>query len=50
MQLSKKLVEKFQELHREKYGEEIGYEIAESQLNELADLVRITAQQESTKE
>ena len=50
MQLSKQLVEKFQELHREKYGEEIGYDFAEAQLNELADLVRMTAQRESTKE
>lgn len=50
MQLSHELVQNFQALHRKKYGEDISYDIAELQLNELADLVRKTSpKQESTK-
>jgi len=47
MRLNHELVKKFQTLHREKYGEEISYDIAKLQLSELADLVRITSRQES---
>jgi hypothetical protein len=43
MRLSKELVEQFQALHFKKYGESIDYQTAELQLNELAELVRITA-------
>ncbi len=46
MALTKQLVENFQALHLEKYGESIAYEIAEIQLKELADLVRITSKKE----
>jgi hypothetical protein len=47
MRLNQELVKRFQTLHREKYGEEISYDIAELRLCELADLVRITSRQES---
>jgi len=47
MRLNQELVTRFQTLHREKYGEEISYDIAELRLSELADLVRITSRQES---
>ncbi len=43
MSLSKKLVERFQAVYVNKYGEVIGYTEAESQLSELAELVRLTA-------
>jgi hypothetical protein len=43
MQLSKDLVMKFQGLHLEKCGVEISYNVAESQLKELAELVRLTS-------
>jgi hypothetical protein len=42
MQLSHELVTEFQNAHLKKYGERIPYDIAESQLKQLADLVRIT--------
>ncbi len=42
MQLSKELVMKFQGLHLEKCGVVISYNAAESQLKELAELVRLT--------
>lgn len=44
MQLNHELVKEFQTVHLKKYGEHIPYEVAESQLRQLADLVRITAQ------
>ena len=43
MTTNKKLVERFQELHINKYGIEISYEVAEHQLKELAELVRLTS-------
>ena len=43
MTLSSKLVTRFQALHLEKYGEAISYNLAEQQLQELANLVRLTA-------
>lgn len=45
MQLSKELVERFQAIYLNKYGEVIGYSAAESQLKELADFVRLTTPQ-----
>lgn len=46
MLTNKKLVERFQELHIKKYGIEISYEVAEHQLKELAELVRLTSKAE----
>jgi hypothetical protein len=40
---SKELVLRFQELHINKYGIEISYEVAAHQLKELAELVRLVA-------
>lgn len=39
---NKELVKRFQELHINKYGTEISYEVATLQLKELAELVRLT--------
>lgn len=50
MQLSKELVEMFQALHRERFGDEISYESAALQLSELANLVRITSPRKETKQ
>jgi hypothetical protein len=46
---SKSLIERFQELHINKYGIEISYEVAEHQLKELAELVRLTSKMEALK-
>ena len=46
MLTNKRLVERFQELHINRYGIEIGYELAEYQLKELAELIRITSKME----
>ena len=43
---NKSLIERFQELHINKYGVEISYEVAEHQLKELAELVRLTSKVE----
>ncbi len=43
MSLSKDLVERFQAVYVNKNGEVIGFSEAESQLKELAELVRLTA-------
>jgi hypothetical protein len=43
MSLSKELVERFQAIYVIKNGAVIGYKDAESQLKELAELVRLTA-------
>lgn len=43
MSLSKDLVERFQAIYVSKSGEVIGYAEAESQLKELAELVRLTS-------
>ena len=43
MLLSRDLVERFQAVYVNKNGEVIGYAEAESQLKELAELVRLTA-------
>ena len=42
MSLTKDLVERFQAICINKYGVVIGYTTAESELKELADLVRLT--------
>jgi len=42
MTTNKELVERFQELHINKYGIEISCEVAEHQLKELAELIRLT--------
>ena len=43
MTTNNKLIERFQELHLNKFGIEISYEVAEHQLKELAELVRLTS-------
>lgn len=43
MSLSKDLVERFQAIYINKTGVVIGYEEAETQLKELAELVRLTS-------
>jgi len=50
MLTNQKLIERFQELHIEKYGVEISYELAKYQLKELAELVRLTSAEESEDE
>ena len=50
MRLNQELVKKFQTLHREKYDEEISYDITELQLSELADLVRITTPKQGNQQ
>jgi hypothetical protein len=42
MSLTKELVERFQAVYAIKNGKTIGYTDAESQLKELAELVRLT--------
>jgi len=49
MTTNNQLIERFQELHINKYGIEISYEVAEHQLKELAELVRITSKAEALK-
>lgn len=49
MSTNKKLIERFQELHINKYGIEVSYEVAEHQLKELAELVRLTSDAEALK-
>jgi hypothetical protein len=49
MTTNNKLIERFQELHINKYGIEISYEVAERQLKELAELVRLTSKVEALK-
>ena len=49
MALSKALIEQFQALHLAKYGEQIDYAVAEIQLKELTELVRITTPQKESK-
>ena len=46
MTTSNQLIEKFKQLHLYKYGVEISYEVAEHQLKELAELVRLTSKAE----
>ena len=43
MSLTKDLVESFQAIYVNKYGVVIGYTEAESELKELADIVRLTS-------
>lgn len=43
MLINNKLIEKFQELHIKKFGVEISYKVAEHQLEELSELVRLTS-------
>lgn len=50
MALSKALIEQFQALHLAKYGERIDDEVAELQLKELAELVRITTPRKESKD
>jgi len=49
MTTNNKLIERFQELHLNKYGIEISYKLAEYQLKELAELVRLTSKTEAQK-
>ncbi len=49
MLLSKDLVERFQAIYVNKNGEMIGYAEAESQLKELAELVRLTSAMQEVK-
>ncbi len=49
MTTNNKLIKRFQELHINKYGIEIGYEVAEYQLKELAELVRLTSAMQGVK-
>ena len=49
MTTTNKLIERFQELHINKYGIEISYEVAEHQLKELAELIRLTSNAEALK-
>lgn len=46
MLLSKNLVETFQNLYLSKSGIEISYTVAEAQLRELAELIRLTSKME----
>lgn len=50
MTTNNKIVERFQELHINKYGVEISYVVAEHQLKELAELVRLTSKAEALNE
>jgi hypothetical protein len=50
MRLSTGLVEQFQTLHLKKYGESIDYAVAELQLKELAELVRMTTPKQEVKQ
>ena len=47
---SKTLIEQFQALHLAKYAEQIDYAVAEIQLKELAELVRITTPRKESKD
>ena len=49
MHLSKNLVEQFRKLYEQKYGENIKYAVAEYQLKELAELIRIVAKNETLR-
>ena len=49
MATTNKLIERFQKLHIDKYGIEISYNVAEHQLKELAELVRLTSKLEVIK-
>jgi hypothetical protein len=49
MTTNNKLIERFQELHINKFGVEISYEVAEHQLKELAELVRLTSAMQEVK-
>jgi hypothetical protein len=49
MTTNNRLIERFQELYINKYGIEISYEVAEHQLKELAELVRLTSKAEALK-
>ena len=49
MTTNNQLIKRFQELHINKYGIEISYEVAEHQLKELAELIRLTSKMEDKK-
>lgn len=49
MTTTNKLIERFQEQYINKYRIEISYEVAEHQLKELAELVRLTSNVEALK-
>lgn len=48
--MSKDLIERFQTLYKKKYGESIAYAVAELQLKELAELVRMVAPKQEIKQ
>lgn len=50
MSLSKDLVERFQAVYVNKNGEVIGFSEAESQLKELAELVRLTSREQEDEQ
>ena len=50
MTTNKELVERFQELHINKYGIGISCEVATHQLKELAELVRLTTSSKELKQ
>jgi hypothetical protein len=49
MSLAKDLVESFQAIYVNKYGVSIGYTEAESELKELADIVRLTSNNDEVR-
>ena len=49
MTLKRNLVERFQAIYVNKYGVVIGYNEAESELKELAELIRLTAQDDRVR-
>lgn len=49
MSLSKELVDRFRALYVNKYGEELDFSEAESQLKQIAELVRLTSAMQEVK-
>lgn len=49
MQLNNKIVNEFQKLYLKKFGVTIGYAVAESQLKDLAQLIRLTSEMQEAK-
>jgi hypothetical protein len=48
--MSKKLTERFQSLYQKNYSESIAYVVAELQLKELAELIRMIAPKREDKQ
>ena len=49
MSLSKELIDRFRALYINKYGKELDFSEAESQLKQLAELVRLTSSMQGVK-